>query len=187
MLNNVSLSSTCLVNVSKKNLHFDMFRQRVEIVDTCSKERWTLKRLLAKHPSRPFNPLIADAFFRAGYIEAWGRGIEKINRECVAHGIKSPVYDSGMSGLMLTFQANPAHLRPASAEGRLGEKLGETRTAIIRTMLANPRVTTVQLAKLLSISTTAVEKNLHFLKTHRLIERIGPAKGGHWKVRDSGT
>jgi ATP-dependent DNA helicase RecG len=38
-------------------------------------ENWTLKRFLGKHPSQPFNPLIANAFFRAGYIESWGRGI----------------------------------------------------------------------------------------------------------------
>ena len=65
---------------------------------------WTLERLLGKHPSAPYNPLIAGAFFRAGYIEAWGRGIEKINRECREHGIDPPRYDSGMSGLMLTFR-----------------------------------------------------------------------------------
>ena len=47
-------------------------------------ETWTLKKLLGKHHSQPFNPLIAGAFFRAGYIEAWGRGIEKIEHECRA-------------------------------------------------------------------------------------------------------
>jgi ATP-dependent DNA helicase RecG len=37
-----------------------------------------LERLTKKHPSRPRNKHIAEAFFRAGYIESWGRGIEKI-------------------------------------------------------------------------------------------------------------
>ena len=79
---------------------------------------WTLERLMGKHPSVPFNPLIADAFFRAGYIESWGRGIEKINRECRDHDIEAPVYDYSMSGLMLTFKANPQHLAVAlGAEG----------------------------------------------------------------------
>ena len=32
---------------------------------------WTLERLLGKHPSVPCNPLVANAFFRAGYIESW--------------------------------------------------------------------------------------------------------------------
>jgi len=74
-------------------------------------DHWTLERLLGKHPSCPFNPLLANAFFHAGYIESWGRGIEKIDRECRAHGIEPPLYDFGMAGLMLTFRANPEHLQ----------------------------------------------------------------------------
>lgn len=77
---------------------------------------WTLEKLLGKHPSDPYNPLIAGAFFRAGYIESWGRGIEKINRECREHGIDPPLYDPSMSGLMLTFRANPQHLIAALGE-----------------------------------------------------------------------
>jgi ATP-dependent DNA helicase RecG len=146
-----------------------------------------------KHPSNPPNPLLANAFFRAGYIESWGRGIEKIRRECREHDIEPPVYDFEMSGLMLTFHANSAYLQASSSESRanerlgerLGEKLGETRAAIIRAMLANSKVTTTQLAKSLNISTTAVEKNIQFLKAQGLIARMGPAKGGYWKVREA--
>jgi ATP-dependent DNA helicase RecG len=81
-------------------------------------DNWTLKKLLGKHPSCPFNPLLANAFFRAGYIESWGRGIEKIHRECREHGIDPPVYDFGMAGLMLTFRAKFAHLPVAVLEQR---------------------------------------------------------------------
>jgi ATP-dependent DNA helicase RecG len=80
-------------------------------------DRWTLAKLLGKHPSCPFNPLVANAFFRAGYIESWGRGIEKIQRECREHDIEPPLYDFGMAGLMLTFRANPAHLQAALEQG----------------------------------------------------------------------
>jgi len=34
---------------------------------------WTLERLLGKHPSTPYNPLIANAFFRTGYKLKRGR------------------------------------------------------------------------------------------------------------------
>ena len=67
----------------------------------------------------PFNPLLANAFFLSGYIESWGRGIEKIAQECEAYGIESPDYDSGMSGLMLTFHASAVYLaliNPKTAE-----------------------------------------------------------------------
>jgi ATP-dependent DNA helicase RecG len=76
-------------------------------------ESWTLKKLLGKHASEPLNPLIADAFFHAGYIEAWERGIEKINRECREHGIGPPVYEIEPTGMMVTFRANPAHIQAA--------------------------------------------------------------------------
>ena len=97
-------------------------------------ENWTLQKLLGKHVSEPFNPLIANAFFRAGYIEAWGRGIEKINRECRMHGIEPPVYEIEPTGVMVTFRANPAHIQsagkffpgttgtPETLEDGLGEK-----------------------------------------------------------------
>src|SRR3990167_8721770 len=31
-----------------------------------------------KKEKKPYNPLIANVFFRTGLIESWGRGIEKI-------------------------------------------------------------------------------------------------------------
>ena len=152
-------------------------------------ENWTVEKLLGKHPSQPFNPLLANAFFRAGYIEAWGRGIEKMNSACREHGINPPTYDFSMSGLMLTFRANPAHLEAGAQEAaedelgeKLGEKLGETRAAIVQSMRNDPKTTTKKLAGKLSLSTTAVEKNIHYLKSHGHVRRVGPAKGGYWEV-----
>ncbi|MDI9366608.1 MAG: ATP-binding protein [Flavobacterium sp.] len=59
-------------------------------------ENWTVKNLLEKHASRPYNPDIANALFRSGYIESWGRGTIKIIKECKQAGIPEPVftYDS---------------------------------------------------------------------------------------------
>ena len=33
-------------------------------------DNWTIENLLTKHPSKPYNPDIANALFRSGYIEA---------------------------------------------------------------------------------------------------------------------
>ena len=41
-------------------------------------DNWTIDALKEKHKSRPFNPLIANVFYKSGMIESWGRGIEKI-------------------------------------------------------------------------------------------------------------
>ena len=44
-------------------------------------EDYTVEILMSKHTSKPRNPKMAQVFYRAGFIEAWGRGYEKIMRE----------------------------------------------------------------------------------------------------------
>jgi ATP-dependent DNA helicase RecG len=41
-------------------------------------EGWTMDTLMSSHTSVPFNPVLARVFAYAGYVEAWGRGIEYI-------------------------------------------------------------------------------------------------------------
>jgi ATP-dependent DNA helicase RecG len=51
---------------------------------------WTVAKLKCKHRSRPFNPDVANAFFRAGMIETWGRGIERTLEACRAANSPRP-------------------------------------------------------------------------------------------------
>lgn len=57
-------------------------------------ENWTVEKLTQKHPSKPHNPDIANTFFRAGYIESWGRGTIKIINACKAHKIVPPIFSN---------------------------------------------------------------------------------------------
>ncbi len=52
---------------------------------------WTLEKLLGTHASVPFNPAVANVFFRAGMIEAWGRGIERMMEACRGAGTPEPI------------------------------------------------------------------------------------------------
>lgn len=67
-------------------------------------ENWTIEKLLDKHPSKPFNPDIANVLFRSGYIESWGRGTLKMINECVLFGIPKPKYFYDMSGFWVEFR-----------------------------------------------------------------------------------
>jgi len=49
-------------------------------------------------------------------------------------------------------------------------------------MRTNPSITIAELATELGRSTTAIENQLAKLKTHQLIRRVGPDKGGYWEV-----
>ena len=67
-------------------------------------ENWTIEKLLQKHPSRPYNPDIANAFFRSGYIESWGRGIEKMKEQCTKAGLPVPIITNEGSDFWITFK-----------------------------------------------------------------------------------
>ena len=66
-------------------------------------ENWTIKNFLGKHRSCPYNPEIANVFFRAGEIEAWGRGIERIIEACKEAGVPEPKFDYDGTGLWTVF------------------------------------------------------------------------------------
>lgn len=53
-------------------------------------EGWNADTLLQPHNSEPPNPLVAGVFFRAGEIEAWGRGIQRIHEACQQAGAPLP-------------------------------------------------------------------------------------------------
>lgn len=67
-------------------------------------ENWTIENLLIKHPSKAYNPDIANALFRSGYIESWGRGTLKMIRECELAGLPKPVYFYDMLGFFVEFR-----------------------------------------------------------------------------------
>ena len=71
---------------------------------------WTQASLLAPHYSHPFNPDIANAFFRAGEIEAWGRGIERIFDACRQAKVPAPLVRFEANGLWIEFPFSPDYL-----------------------------------------------------------------------------
>lgn len=66
---------------------------------------WTVESLMQRHQSRPYNPKIARAFFRAGYIESWGRGIQKMIDVCDEYGSPRPEYTVHSEDIMVKLSA----------------------------------------------------------------------------------
>lgn len=72
-------------------------------------DNWTISNLLKKHSSKPYNPDIANTLFRIGYIESWGRGIEKMMNYCLEAGIPAPNYSFDGSVFLVEFRKNIYH------------------------------------------------------------------------------
>ncbi len=79
---------------------------------------WTLDKLVGTHASAPHNPDIANAFFRAGMIEAWGRGIRSIVETCQAAGTAQPKWLVEPDGLRLEFVLTESAEPSSDDEGR---------------------------------------------------------------------
>lgn len=87
---------------------------------------WTIEKLLGKHASIPYNPDVANVFFRAGMIEAWGRGIERILEACREAGTPEPEVRYETTGLWVVFLYLPEHSMTATGEvtGEVTDEVG---------------------------------------------------------------
>ena len=151
-------------------------------------DNWTVESLNAKHASQPFNPDIANAFFRAGMIEAWGRGIEKMRADCIAHGVPGPELRYETTGLWVEFENRATQKTSGKTSGKTTQNTTQNTTQktadrLLELLRAQPSLGRRQLAELLGdITEDGVKYHLDQLKSAGQIKRIGPAKGGHWEV-----
>ncbi len=98
---------------------------------------WTVERLLEKHASEPFNPDVANAFFRAGKIEAWGRGIERIMTACKEAGVPVPILRYEATGLWTVFPFSDEQINLGKRVGGTTQETGGETTQSA-TQLADP-------------------------------------------------
>ena len=148
-------------------------------------EGFTMDDLLGEHTSRPRNKNVANAFYRAGFIESWGRGIQKIKSGFETAGLASPSFQATMGGMMVSIWRG-RDLHEKTREKTRGKTREKTREKIVRLIQEDPTITTDQLAESLEVSVKGVEWQLNSLKRDNVIKRVGPDKGGHWEVLGKG-
>jgi len=131
-------------------------------------ENWTVKNLMAKHSSRPYNPDIANAFFRSGYVEAWGRGIEKITRHCVDAGLPEPLITNEGSDFWITFKKNILNKEDL-------DKLGLNGRQIDALLFFKPKgvITSLEYAKKYKITDRTARTDLNELVDIKMLIKKG--------------
>jgi len=82
-----------------------IYDDRLEVASTGSLPfDLTPEDLLRPHTSRPWNPLIAQVFYRRGLIEAWGRGTLKMRDLTEAAGLPAPEFDCHSGEVLVRFR-----------------------------------------------------------------------------------
>lgn len=146
---------------------------------------WTVETLLSTHVSKPYNPDIARVFYRAGYIESWGRGIQKICDACKNLGAKEPEYIVHGEDIMVKFSAlQSTEILDSKAQDVTKDVAKDIsiEVKILTLLKENASITTTEMAKRLSVNRRTIQRGLDALKVKRKIERKGGKRYGYWEV-----
>ena len=142
---------------------------------------------MSKHASKPYNPSIANVYYLAGFIESWGRGIEKICQACDEDGSPRPEYTINPGDIMIKFTASPDRLiRSVSRKGteKGTERVTESEQNLLDLLAEDPAYTYADLMRELKLGRKAVAARIKSLKDKGIIERIGSDTKGYWQINE---
>ena len=154
-------------------------------------ETWTLENLINKHVSLPFNPNIAHTFYLAGFIESWGRGIEKIYKSCKADGVPAPEYTIHPKDIMIKFTAPEDRVITLGknrvndkVNDKVNDRVNDSENIVLNLLYEDPAYTYAEIAKCAGISRKTVAAKMKSLQEKGIVERIGTNKKGYWKINN---
>ncbi|MCR5140210.1 MAG: hypothetical protein K6B45_08620 [Bacteroidaceae bacterium] len=102
------------------------------------------------------------AFFKAGFIDAWGRGYKKIREGFESAGLPMPKVENFCGGVSVTFQRNNVS---NSEQGRNGPKddpkeLSERQVLLIKEMKANDTITIQEMPQKIKVSVKTIKREM---------------------------
>ena len=154
--------------------------------------------LKSNHNSRPRNPKIADACFKAGYIDAWGRGTLKILNAFKEAELPEPEIIEKDGGVQVTIFKATSSIE-AKDSGPIGGPMGgpiEKQSAfhsaslstrqeeVLEIIKANTKISRRKLAEQLNINVSAVQGHLDLLKEKGVLTRKGGTRG-NWVILEN--
>ena len=157
---------------------------------------WTVDTLLSSHRSMPYNPEIANTFFRAGEIEAWGRGIERIVKSCKQEGLSTVEFRYDVCGIWTTFKYKYServvnidkenNILASLNKSQIVNKLSEKQLLILSFIAEDDTITTQKMSQKMSQKESSIQRtvkrDLADLQAKGIIAREGGRKNGRWVI-----
>ena len=167
-------------------VHFQWHPDRIEISSPGGfPEGVRLDNLLVTAP-RPRNPLLADAFKRAGIVERTARGIDTIFFEQLRNGRPAPSYArSDYSVVVVVIPGGDANLdfvRLLVTEAQRGLILRLDELLILNALWQERDMETAAAARLIQKPDAESRAALHRLVEAGLVEERGQKKGRTWHL-----
>ncbi len=131
----------------------------------------SIEDLKKEHSSYPRNPLIANAFYLAGFIEKWGSGTKRIVDLCIHQGLPEPEYKEEQGGFSVWFYKDiytEENLR------KMG--LNERQIKTVMYVKEKGKITNKEYQREFSVSRQTATRNLTELVNKGLFELHGKGK-----------
>lgn len=171
----------------------NIFDDRVEFMNPGAFPQGTKPEDFRKRPhSEPINEIIANALFKGGVSEGWGRGILDIYELCKEAGLPEPEYDFVQNFVCLTIRFKTPITPYVSGGGELnggirgglngGLNDGQKKT--LEYICQHEGCNTKQVSIGLDVPFDTIEKQIRILLKRGLIEHRGSKKtGGYYPVK----
>lgn len=159
--------------------------------------------LLQKHSSYPRNHNIANVFYKAGFVESWGRGFKKIAEEFERASLPLPTIEENGGGVMAIIQRKTIDEVIAERGGDVGVNVGnvsetnvgnmseselsERQLNIISMIKGNPFVTGKEMSETMSVTQRTIERDLSVLQKAGIIRHEGRVNAGVWVILEHGN
>lgn len=132
-----------------------------------------IESLKINHSSRPKNPIIAEVCFKAGYIDAWGRGTLKIFNSCKEAELPEPTIESRDGGILVTLFKTKFAVEQLKKLG-----LNERQIKAVEFLKENSKITNKEYQALNDVSKKTATRDLKELTDIGLIKGSGIAGAG---------
>lgn len=141
-------------------------------------ENWSVEDIIESHSSRPYNPDIANAFFRSGYVESWGRGISKMEEKCVQAGLPKPILENKGSDFWITFKKDIYN-----EEYLTGLGLNKRQVKAVLYVKENGRITNKEYQEINDrVSNKTALRDLNALIEQRVLTKQGELKSTYYEI-----
>ena len=135
-------------------IYLAIFDDRVEVWSTGTFPTGTTPEMLSReHKSILRNPIIADVFHRAGLIEKWGCGTNRVIEMCRKAGIRAPQFHEIAGSAVVKFHV------PVGVTGQVTPQVTPQVTRVLGAARSDCSFADLQAA-------TGLKDRVHFLKTH---------------------
>ena len=171
----------------------------------------TFEEALQGH-SKLRNRVIANVFSQIGLVEAWGTGLQRIQRAAKEYGLPDVEFIERSESFRVNLyrnrlsadgQQNIDYVSENVGEkagyvgenvgekaGYVGENAGETagyvgdpKTAVLNIISKNREVSAAEIAERMSVTQRTAERYIRELREEGRLVRHGPARGGYWEVK----